>query len=85
MTTNLLNAVSDAAISPILTTAGTVTAATNSTDPATSLAPLQLPGSIYVTTVGAASFAATPRSSFFIAPRSVTRRVVKRIPRSPGD
>jgi len=47
------------AISPIMTTAGTVTATTNSTDPATSLAPLQLPGSIYVTTVGPASFAAT--------------------------
>src|SRR5207247_6508882 len=47
------------AVSPIMTTAGTVTATTNSTDPATSPSPLQLPGSIYVTTVGPASFAAT--------------------------
>src|SRR5262249_9191270 len=40
-----------------------VTATTNSIDPTTSPAPLQLPGDIYVTTNGPASFAATTTSA----------------------
>jgi hypothetical protein len=48
---------------PIVITAGTVVATTNSIDPTTSTSPLQLPGDIYITTTGPASFSATTTSA----------------------